>query len=133
MNAAPTLPSRDSGTPSEPSFRESLASAWKFWERHRLAYNAVLTALVIGWVVFTWPHFRSVFTFAYFLPALGYLLLLAALGNLCYCAAYPVDFALQRFFSPVFLRRARATLWWAGMIFAFALAYYWIGDEIYPG
>jgi hypothetical protein len=31
------------------------------------------------------------------------------------------------------LRRARATLWWAGMIFAFTLAYYWIGDEIYPG
>jgi hypothetical protein len=133
MNVTPSLPSHNTGAPDGPSFHDSFASARRYWERRRFTYNAVLTVLVIGWVVFTWPHFRSVFTFAYFLPALAYLLLLAALGNLCYCAAYPVDFALQRFFSPVFLRRARATLWWAGMIFAFTLAYYWIGDEIYPG
>ena len=131
MNTTSPLSPPNPGTPAGPSLREAVASAVRYWEHRRVAYNIVLTALVIGWVVFTWPHFRAAVTLPYVFTALAYMLLLAALGNVCYCAAYPVDFALQLYANREVLRRGRIVLWWAGMIFAFALAYYWIGDEIY--
>ncbi len=131
MNAISEIPPQSSGTPDGPSLRGAITSAVRYWERRRIAYNIVLTGLVIGWVVFTWPHFRAAVTLPYVFTAFAYMLFLAALGNVCYCAAYPVDFALQLYATPGFLRCGRTVLWWAGMIFAFALAYYWIGDEIY--
>jgi hypothetical protein len=131
MNATSPLSPPNPGPPAGPSLREAIASAGRYWERRRIAYNIVLTALVLGWVVFTWPHFRPAVTLPYVFLALAYMLFLAVLGNVCYCAAYPVDLVLQQYATPEYLRRGRRVLWWAGMIFAFALAYYWIGDEIY--
>jgi hypothetical protein len=128
MNDTSPLSPREPGLPAGPAWRDTVASAVRFWERRRPAYNFVLTGLVVGWVVVTWPHFRPGFN----LTAFAKMLVLAVLANVCYCAAYPVDFALQLSPTPEFLRRSRALLWWAGMIFAFALAWYWIGDEIYP-
>jgi len=129
MNAFSPLTPHDPGTPAGPSLREGISSAVRFWELRRLVYNIVLTLLVIGWVVFTWPHFFPALSFFTFVIMLK----LAAIANLCYCAAYPVDMALQLLsLIPECLRRSRTLLWWAGMIFALVLAYYWIGDEIYP-
>jgi hypothetical protein len=131
MKASPLLSAPNPSTPAAPSLREAIVSAVRFWERRRISYNIVLTALVISWVVFTWPHFRAAVTLPYVFLALAYMLFLAVLANLCYCAAYPVDFVLQLYTMPEFLRCSRTVFWWAGMILAFALAYYWIGDEIY--
>ena len=112
-----------------PPLREIVAEAARYWEPRRLGYNALLGAIVLGWVVFTWPHFRGAFT----LSALGALTVLALLANLCYCAAYLVDIALQ--YSPLRAawRARRPMLWLAGTILAAALTWYWVADEIYPG
>ncbi len=131
MTDTTILPPPDPGSPADPSWRERISSAVRFWERRRLAYNLVLSALVFGLVVQSWPHFQPAFTRSLWLPALAYMLFLAALGNMCYCAAYPVDLALQWFTTPIFLRRARVVLWWAGMLLACVLVLYWMEDEVW--
>jgi hypothetical protein len=107
---------------------DTLAEAIRFWEPHRLAYNLVLAAVVIAWVVLTWPHFRPAFRLWTLVP----LLVLALLANLCYCAAYLVDIPLQR--SPMAAAWAgrRWVLWLLGTLLAFLFTNYWIADEIYP-
>jgi hypothetical protein len=112
-----------------PRLREILTDAVRYWEPRRLGYNALLGAIFLGWVVFTWPHFRAAFT----LSAVGALAVLALLANVCYCAAYLVDIPLQ--YSPLRAtwRGRRRVLWLAGAILAAALTWYWLADEIYPG
>jgi hypothetical protein len=113
--------------PSNPhSLRTSLADAARFWEPRRVLYNLVLTAVVVVWLVASWPHFRPALT----LPALGALVVFALLANACYSAAYLVDIFLSLF--AIRWKPRRAALWWTGMLFAFLLANYWIADEIYP-
>jgi hypothetical protein len=36
-------------------FREVAGDALRYWELRRIVYNCVLTAVIIGWVVLTWP------------------------------------------------------------------------------
>jgi hypothetical protein len=107
---------------------EVLRNAIGYWEPRRVWYNAVLTALAGCWIVLTWPHFRPAFTFA----SLSKLIVLAVLANVCYSAAYLVDVPMQR--SP--LRAAwqqwRWVFWLFGTLFALAVTYYWVADEIYP-
>lgn len=105
-----------------------LRDAARFWEPQRLWYNVVLVAIVVLWVVFTWPHFRPAMTLA----ALGKMIVLAILANLCYCAGYAVEGFIQPLVSQVYWRRLRWTVWIAGMLFAILLSNYWIADEIYP-
>jgi hypothetical protein len=95
---------------------------------HRLHYNCVLTAVVIGWVVLTWPHFRNALTFSSFLK----ITVLGLLASACYCAAYVVDIPLLRSSLTNRWRGLRPVLWLAGTVFATRLATYWIADEIYP-
>ena len=114
-------------TPSN-SLRAKVIQAGHFWEPLRLAYNLLLSAVVVLWVVLTWPHFREAVKFSSLLP-LG---ALAVLANLCYCAAYLVDIPLQRSARSSVLRRGRWTLWALGMLLALLLANYWIADEIFP-
>ena len=99
--------------------------AVRYWELRRIWYNAALGALVLAWIVLTWPHFRPAFN----LPDLGRVFVLAAIFNVCYSAAYIGEGA---FGDEPFWRRARPYVWAAGTLFALAFAYYWIGDEIYP-
>jgi hypothetical protein len=108
--------------------RQDLAEAARFWEPGRIAYNLVLAAVVIAWILLTWPHFRSAFT----LWSLVRLAILALLANVCYSAAYLVDIALQ--WSPLAAawNQRRWALWLAGTLLAFVFTNYWIADEIYP-
>jgi len=106
--------------PPSPS-RRAFGDAIRYWEPRRLAYNLVLTAVAVGWIMTTWPHFRDALTW----PSLGKLLVLAGMANVCYCAAYLVDIPMQ-------LSRFRFGLWLAGTLFAVLIANYWIADEIYP-
>jgi hypothetical protein len=107
---------------------EILRDAIRYWETRRIAYNLILTGVVLAWIVFSWPHFRPAFTFQ------SWLLLgaLAVLANVCYCGAYVADLTIQYSpLRPVWID-CRWTLWLAGMLLALVLANYWIADEIYP-
>jgi len=112
-----------------PPFTEVLTDALHYWEPRRIGYNTVLAAIVAGWVVFTWPHFRGAFTW----NALLALFVLAVLANVCYCAAYLIDLPMQYSDFRDLWRRRRGILWVLGALFAAAIAYYWMADEIYPG
>ncbi len=127
METTLPTPSSDFGNSPANPFRGLLADAVRFWEPRRLVYNLVLAAVVVVWVVTTWPHFRPALT----LSSLLLLAILALLANLCYCAAYLVDLPFQHSsLSPVW-RRRRWALWLLGTLFAVLLANYWIADEIY--
>ena len=123
------MASRHLGREGTPALRELLDDALRYWEPRRLAYNALLGCVCLGWLVLTWPHFRAAFTLA----SLAALAVLAVLANLCYCAAYVVDIPLQYSSYRARWLRWRWVLWLAGMLFATLLACYWIADEIYPG
>jgi len=128
MDGSGSLESRGSGESPPSQLREILDDAIRYWESRRLAYNLVLTVVVIAWVATTWPHFRGALT----LESLLALVILAAIANLCYCAAYLVDIPMQYSSFCVVWRRRRWLLWVVGMLFAVALSNYWIVDEIYP-
>jgi hypothetical protein len=103
-------------------------SAASFWERGRLLYNGVLTAIVLLWIIFAWPHFRPSLT-------LGSLVALIVLGlgaNFCYCAAYLADVGIQLFVPKASWRGLRRALWVMGTLLAIAIENDWIADEIYP-
>jgi uncharacterized membrane protein YhhN len=110
------------------AFRGLIADAMRFWELRRVLYNFVLLAVVIAWVVGTWPHFRPMIE----VHSLLLLAILALLANACYCAAYVVDLPMQYSAVGDLWRRRRWILWVAGMLLAILLANYWIVDEIYP-
>jgi hypothetical protein len=123
----PTESNGRSGQESGP-WGAFFAEAIRYWEPRRLLYNFALTAVCVGWVVRTWPHFRPVLT----LSSLPPLTVLALLANACYCAAYVVDMPLQRSSLGTVWRRRRWALWLMGTLLATVLASYWIVDEIYP-
>lgn len=128
METAYPTQAQSSGEPPSSSFRELLADAKRFWEPRRLVYNGVLTAVVVEWLVATWPHFRVALT----LPSLLLLAILALLANVCYCAAYLVDIPMQCSSVSTVWRPRRWALWSIGMLLAMVAANYWISDEIYP-
>ena len=106
----------------------AMRDAARFWEPRRMVYNAILTAIVLLWLVLTWPHFRPAMT----LSALVAMLVLAFFANVCYCAAYGAELALQPLVSNSTRNRWRWVLWTAGTLFAIVFENYWIADEIYP-
>jgi hypothetical protein len=108
--------------------RTLFADAIRFWELRRIAYNLVLTAVAVGWLVASWPHFRPVMT----LHSLLLLTILALIANVCYCAAYLIDIPMQSSPLGALWRRRRWGLWLVGMLFAILVENYWIADEIYP-
>ncbi len=105
-----------------------LSSPARFWELRRLVYNAILTLVVLLWLILTWPHFQLALT----LSSLGKFAVLALLANLCYCAAYAADFFMQAVLPIALHRRLRWTIWVLGMLLALVVENYWIADEIYP-
>ncbi len=109
-------------TPSGP--REAL----RFWEHRRLVYNSILTAAVLLWLIFSWPHFRPALT----LGSLEAFIVLGLAANLCYCSANVAEFFMQALVPSTSWRRFRQVLVVLGTIFALVLENYWIADEIYP-
>jgi hypothetical protein len=111
-----------------PTLDEVLTDAIRYWERRRIAYNAALAVIVVGWVAATWPHFRGFVT----PQSLLLLFILAVLANLAFCAAYVADVPMQYSAYRDTWRRWRWLVFAVGTLFACALAYYWIADEVYP-
>jgi len=101
-------------------FKQSVSNALRYWETRRVFYNAVLMAVAAGWVILTWPHFRSVQLMGIppgdTHPALMILIILAFLANVCYSTAYLVDIPLQLTFAR--WRKYRWALLLAGTLFA---------------
>ena len=75
---------------SPPGARAIWSESLRYWEPRRLLYNAVLTSTVLTAVAWSGQWASAGRPLAW----LG-LVVAAALANLCYCAAYPVDLALQ--------------------------------------
>ena len=109
-------------------WRTGLGDAVRFWEPRRLIYNVVLAAVVLAWVMITWPHFLPAFN----PDSLLLLAVLALIANACYSAAYLVDVPAGRSRLAGAWRRWRWMAWSAGTLLAILLANYWIADEIYP-
>ena len=128
MDDQHSMQAPDGGELKPGEMREVLRDAIRYWELRRILYNGLLTAVVVGWVVISWPHFRGAMS----LGAIPYLLVFAALANLCYCAAYLADVPMQFSVFQAAWRRWRWVLYLAGTLFAILLANYWIADEIYP-
>jgi hypothetical protein len=115
--------------------KKPVADALRFWEPRRLVYNGLLTLVALGWLAFTWPHFRRAVNLLWVPPGeqhsvLALLTVLALLANICYTAAYLLEIPLQASIAAHW-RRWRWVLWLAGMLFAVLLENYWIADEIY--
>ena len=108
--------------------REIVSNAIKYWETRRLAYNLVLAALVVGQFARVWPGSRVVFELEPFMA----LFVLAVLANLCYFAAYVVDIPMQFSVYRAKWLDWRAGLWFFGTLFAAAITFYWLVDEIIP-
>ena len=105
---------------NELSFRDTLGSAIRYWEIRRLAYNAVLAAVVIFFFVVALPGSLERLTFDL---ALG-LFVLAVLANVAYCAAYVVDVFAQLSSARETWLRVRWVLFVVGLLFAIVITYY---------
>ncbi len=108
--------------------RSPLDSAIRYWEPRRIWYNAILAAVFVGWVVLTWPHFKSAPT----TEALTFLVFFAIMANLCYSVVYLVDIPLQLSPFQSTWVRWRFGLLLVGIALAVLFTNYWIADEIYP-
>jgi len=107
--------------------QRGLREAAGFWEPLRPWYSGILLAGVLGWAIFTWPHFRgSLGLFAL------WTVVFLALANASYCAGYAADLFMQAFVAEAWWRRIRWTLWIVGTLFSMLVETYWIADEIYP-
>lgn len=113
----------DSGNPT---VREVLTDALRYWEPLRIAYNAVLVLVVLGSVIQAWSRSRPVVS----LQGLLFLFVLAVLANVCYTAAYVVDVPVQLSGFRDSWKKWRWLLWIVGTLFAVVLAFYWMGDEV---
>jgi hypothetical protein len=71
--------------------RDYATDAIRFWEPRRVAYNLVLTAIVVIYFVVSYPLSRVIVSVDF---CLG-LFLLAVIANVAYCAAYIVDIFAQ--------------------------------------
>ena len=116
--------------------KQSVADALRYWETRRLVYNGLLTSVALGWLAFTWPHFRPAIDLMWVPPGeqhsvMVLLMALALLANIVYTTAYMVDIPLQVSCAAPW-RRWRWVLWLAGTLFAMLFENYWIADEIYP-
>jgi hypothetical protein len=107
---------------------EIMGCAWRYWEPRRLAYNGTLALVALGWLAFTWPHFRPALNFR----AAGTIAVLAVLANVCYSAVYLAELAARVSPARTVWNRGRFFVWLLGTLLALALEMYWIADEIYP-
>ena len=94
--------------------RDYATDAIKFWEPRRVAYNLVLTAVVVIYFVVSYPLSRAILSVDF---CLG-LFLLAVIANVAYCAAYIVDIFAQASGFRELWQRYRWLLFAIGTTFA---------------
>lgn len=115
---------------AEPSrgLKELLDDAVGYWERRRILFNVTVAAVLIAWLIFTWPLSRGALT----LSTLWFVVLLGVAANVFYSLLYLVDLPLQRTAFADAWRRARRAVWLLVTALAVLATNGWIADEIYP-
>ena len=103
---------------SEMTIRDALTDAIRYWELRRIAYNAILVAIVAVVFVLQWPESRSSLS----ADVAQTLFLLAVLANVAYCAAYVVDVVAQYSGFVATWKRFRWVLFAVGVVFASIIA-----------
>ena len=103
------------------SLRESLTDAIRYWEPLRLAYNAVLAAIVLIYFGIGYPASRGEIS----VNSTLFIFLLAVLANVAYCAAYLIDLFAQSSGYRDTWRKNRWVLFVTGLLFAGVLTRFW--------
>jgi len=103
---------------SDMSIRDALTDAIRYWELRRIAYNAILVAVVAVVFVLQWPESRGSLS----ADVAQTLFLLAVLANVAYCAAYVVDVVAQYSGFVATWKRYRWVLFAVGVVFASIIA-----------
>ena len=103
---------------NEATARDVLTDAIRYWEVRRIAYNAILLAVVVVVFVLQWPQSRAAFS----ADLAQTLFILAVLANVAYCAAYVVDVVAQYSGFQAVWRRYRWLLFLVGVVFASIIA-----------
>jgi len=119
------------GTFNVPKFAnvcaELIVDAGHYWERMRIPYNLVLATLSLvcwGGQIFTGRLGDLV-------AGIVVLTVFGIAANLCFCAAYPVDLALQLLPLRRYRSYARGALFASGLLVASACAtYVLLGDHM---
>jgi hypothetical protein len=102
-----------------------IAGAERFWERHRIAYNLLLTMAFLGWAIPSWPFLKGAFSLLHF----AQLAALALIANVLYSAAY----LTETFLKNVAMSKShqwRWGVWIVGTLFAILVESYWVNDEM---
>ncbi|MHC4937646.1 MAG: hypothetical protein ACYTHK_01595 [Planctomycetota bacterium] len=97
---------------------EIVTDSLRYWEKRRLAYNAVLIAVTLAGFLLLSPLSGVEFD----LGMLAVLAVFAVIANLLYCAAYPIDLLVQLSEYREQWRRARVLLFGAGTLLAVLFA-----------
>ena len=96
------------------AWRETFTSGRHFWERGRLAYNATLALLSVGYFLTRLPESRGLLT-----TDTGITCVVFAVGaNIFYSAAYLPEFIIQATMPKRFARPLRLVVLLVGTIFA---------------
>ena len=103
---------------SETSIRDVITDGIGYWEKMRIAYNAILLMVVLAVFATRWPESGSTLS----AQLLQGLFLLAVVANVLYCAAYIVDVAAQSSGFRDTWRRHRWILFAVGTTFASIIA-----------
>ncbi len=103
---------------NEITISDTLTDAIRYWEPRRIAYNAILVAIVVTTFVLHWPESRSAIS----VELLQRFFILAVLANVAYCAAYVVDIAVQLSAFRTSWKRYRWVLFTIGVVFASIIA-----------
>src|SRR3954468_5703277 len=107
---------------ANPSFREALSDALRYWEPRRLIFNGALILVVAGCFLAGWPASKRVIGAE---PMLA-IFILAVLANVAYCAAYLPDIAIQHSALRSSWLKWRWLLLVVGTLFASAIAYFFL-------
>jgi hypothetical protein len=95
-----------------------LTDAIRYWELRRIAYNAILVAIVVAVFVLQLPESRSAMS----VDLLLRFFILAVLANVAYCTAYVVDVAVQSSAFQTSWKSYRWVLFAIGVVFATIIA-----------
>jgi hypothetical protein len=103
---------------SEVTIRDALTDAIRYWEFRRIAYNAVLAAVVVAVFFLQLPESRAALSG----ELVQGLFVLAVIANVAYCAAYIADLVAQSSGFRDTWRRFRWVLFAVGVLFAGIIA-----------
>jgi hypothetical protein len=111
----------------DPNLRANVTDAIKYWERGRIFYNLILTAVVVIHFIAGYPTSKSQLSIDFALA----IFLLAVVANVAYCAAYLADLFAQASGFRDLWRQYRWIVLAIGCVFA-AIITHFIAAGMFP-